>query len=398
MASGLIRFYKNFLAPTGLLVGTIIGAGIFALPYTFKISGLAVGFFYLIVATVVYCLIHLFYADIIMRTPGEHRFAGYAKIYLGRSAFWLAAVTSVLEMIFVMTIYLLLATSFLNLVFAFTDPTLKLLLFWGLASIGIFLSLRKLALVEFLISWSMAALVILLFIFGAGHLGKITVWDFQPNMSNIIMPLAPILFALGGRVGIPPLVKYFKMPGLRPRWPSGPEGIGHQSRLLKRAIIAGTVIPAIVYCLFVLGILGLSQEVSQDSVSGLIGQVSPALLIILGIFGILALWSSYIGVGLDVSSTLLYDFKFPRLARLLSVVVGPLALYFFGPRNFINLVSLTGGIFLALEGIFIVLMWLVANRCLAKKSELLNDGKLLGAIAAVAVFLIAFGYKLIKIF
>ena len=110
-----MKFYRDFLLPTGLLAGTIIGAGVFALPYTFKTAGLSVGFFYLALAAAMYCLIHLFYADMIVRTPGEHRFVGYAKIYLGRPAFWQAIAMSVLEMVLVMTIYLLLSVSFLNL-------------------------------------------------------------------------------------------------------------------------------------------------------------------------------------------------------------------------------------------------------------------------------------------
>ncbi len=380
----MVKFYKNFLVPTGLLAGTIIGAGIFALPYTFKISGLSTGFFYLLIGTFIYCLVHLFYADIIVRTPGEHRFVGYAKIYLGRGAFWLAIAMSVLEMIFVMTIYLLLSVSFLNLVLTSAEPIVKLLLFWALASVAIFLSLRKLAFAEFLIAWGMIAIIILIFVFGISHLNNITIEDFQLNLSKIILPLGPILFALGGRVAIPALVKYFKIPG-----------IGHQRHLLKRAIIAGTVIPAIVYGLFVLGILGLSKQVSQDSVSGLIGQVSPVFLAVLGILGILALWSSYIGVGSDINTTLLYDLKFPRSARLLLVIVGPLLLYFLSSQNFINLVGLAGGIFLPLEGIFMVVMWLIANKRLTKKSELLNNGKILGAIIATIVFVIALSYQLL---
>ena len=100
--------FKSFLLPTGLLAGTIIGAGIFALPYVFAKAGLVAGFFYLALGGIAYTVVHLMYADVIMRTRSAHRFPGYAGLYLGRFGFILAVLIGVLEMILVMTIYLIL--------------------------------------------------------------------------------------------------------------------------------------------------------------------------------------------------------------------------------------------------------------------------------------------------
>ena len=68
--------YKNFILPAGLLAETIIGAGMFALPYVFQKSGIGLGLFYLFFFGLVSILIHLMYADIILRTSENHRFAG----------------------------------------------------------------------------------------------------------------------------------------------------------------------------------------------------------------------------------------------------------------------------------------------------------------------------------
>ena len=356
-----MKIYRNFLLPTGLLAGTIIGAGVFALPFVFLKAGILSGLFYLALGTSAYLLIHLFYADIILRTEGEHRFVGYAQIYLGRAAFWLAILMAVLEMIFILTIYLVLSASFSNLFAGAGAGLFKVLIFWVLGSATIFLSLKRVAFLEFLITWGMILIIGLIFVLGLGKLGKIGALDFYPNLVNFFVPLAPILFALSGRVAIPSLVKYFRIPG-----------VGHNHALIKKAITAGTIIPAVVYAFFVFGVFGLSNVVSEDSVSGLLGQVPSFVLVIIGILGILSLWSSYIVVGLDVESILRYDLKISKAVRILFVVLAPLALYFLSSQDFIGLVGFVGGIFLALEGIFIILMWLRARKIAAHKPMIIG--------------------------
>lgn len=373
-----MRLYKDFLLPTGLLSGTIIGAGVFALPYIFIRSGLSTGFFYLGLGAVIYSFIHLFYTDLVLRTPGEHRFVGYAELYLGRWAFWLAIAMSVLEMIFVMTIYLVLSASFINLVAAGGEMLTKVIVFWVLGSAAVFLSIRKMAFVEFLIAWGMIGIIVAIFLFSADKLGAVAANGSYLDFANLLLPLGPILFALGGRVAIPSLVKYFRIPG-----------VNHHHRLLRRAIIFGTVIPALVYGLFVLGILGLSEDVAPDSVSGLIGKVPEEFLLALGILGILALWSSYIIIGADVNNVLRFDLKFSKATRLFAVIGGPLLLYFLSSQDFIRLVSFVGGIFLALEGIFVVFMWHKLNRRAEKKSDVIGRGAGWGIALIMAVMLAA---------
>ena len=42
------KTFSQFIFPTSLLAGTIIGAGMFALPYLFEKSGIILGLLYLI--------------------------------------------------------------------------------------------------------------------------------------------------------------------------------------------------------------------------------------------------------------------------------------------------------------------------------------------------------------
>jgi len=66
------------------LVGTIVGVGIFGLPYAFVRSGYLVGVGYLAVLGCVMLVLHLIYGEVILRTEKNMRFFGYARWYLGK--------------------------------------------------------------------------------------------------------------------------------------------------------------------------------------------------------------------------------------------------------------------------------------------------------------------------
>jgi amino acid permease len=362
--------YKNIILPASLLAGTIIGAGIFALPFVFEKAGIVTCLFYLGLFGASFVLIHLMYADLILKTEGGenlHRFPGYAKIYLGSWGFWSAILTTIIGMLFVLTVYLILSVSFINLIYPVRDfipngvkpiglnisDASKLLIFWFLGSAAIFLGIRRIALSEFLITGGIMVIILIIFGYGLSHFGKIiSVPAF--NLQNIFLPYGAVLFALAGRVAIPAIINYFQK-------------IDQPLVMVKKPIILGSLMPALVYLLFVFGILGLSETVSEDAVSGLVGHISPGILTLIGILGFISLWSSYIVIGLDIKNALKFDLKFPKILAGLTVIVLPPLFYFWGFQSFLALVSMVGGIFIALEGIFVALMWLRASKLRPEK-------------------------------
>jgi amino acid permease len=376
------KVLKNYLLPIGLLSGTIIGAGVFALPFVFNASGLTWGIIFLTLAALVYVFLHLMYADVIIRTPGEHRFVGYTKTYLGEIPSWMSIWITVVEMIFVLTIYLVISASFANLLISFGSDLEKILIFWFLGSVAIFLTLKRIAFLEFLITFGIVAIIFIIFILGFKNFLGLSLFGLPGNFYQALLPLPPLLFALSGRVAIPSVINYFK-------------GQPDSPRLIKKTIIFGTILPAVIYTLFVFGVLGLSLNVTEDAVSGLINQVPAAVLLLVGVLGIISLFSSYIIVGLDVNSILRYDLKFSRLFRFLAVVLGPLILYFSGFKQFLVLVSFVGGIFLVFEGFFIISMWLKANKTLTEPPILLKrNWIIIGAL--ILTLAIALVYEIMK--
>ena len=366
--------------PVSILAGTVIGAGMFSLPFIFKTAGLLTGLFYLLLFGLVFILVDLIYADLIVRTPGDHRFVGYSRIYLDKRGFWAAILIGLIQLLFILTTYLVLAPSFSKLLIE-GGSIVHLLIFWMIGSIVILLNTRRIAVAEFLITGGIILIIFLTFVWGLPSFIRQPVsWSF--NLSEFWV-IGPILFALAGRVAVPEVVSYFK----ETKTPLG---------FLKKSLILGTFVPVVVYSLFIIGIVGLSLSVTEDAVSGLIGQIPTPILIAIGILGLLSLISSYIVVGLNVSRIFRYDLSLPAWLSTCLVVFIPPVLYFLGFQNFITLVSYLGGIFIPLESIFILFMWLKANRKLGTPPIMVGNAIKMSIPVLLFVFFIVLIYVIIS--
>jgi len=371
--------YKNLILPAGLLAGTIIGAGIFALPYVIGEAGLIAGLFYLAVFASVFSLIHLMYADVILKTNEDHRISGYAKIYLGRIGFELGALVAIIGALFVLLIYLVLSSSFINLILPGVSPVIEIILFWIAASLPIFFNIRRLGFCEIFVAAGIVLITLIIFFYGVGGLSKIQISAF--NYGNLFLPYGAVLFALSGGVAIPAIRDYFRKANL-PMYS------------LKKSIVLGTFLPAAVYFIFIIGVLGASRIVSYDAVSGLVGLASQPILWLMGVLGLTSIWSTYIVIVQQLKYGLELDFGLPKFLAYAIAIFSPLILYVLGLNKFIDLVILTGAIFTGLESILIILMWLRAKK-LKPQSEIFK--KLSPAIAYILILVFIGGmiYKLI---
>ncbi len=338
------RLYKELVVPAGLLAALIIGAGMFALPSLFMQAGFLIGFLYLIIFGAVFAAIHVMYAQIINSNGEERGFVGYAEVHFGKLGFCVAALTTAVGLMLASTIYLVLSTPFIQLVWPGVGAETALLLFWFFGAAAVVGGIQRLASLEFWVMISMVAIMVLIFLFGVSS----SHFSFAAlpiaDTSKAFLPYGAVLFAFGGRAAISSIRTYMRK-----------EGIADEK--LKRAIIVGTVVPGIAYALFTLGVVGLSANgVSEEAVSGLTG-LSPLSLAAIGLLGVFSLWTSYVFLGFEAREIFSYDFKLPLWLSALATTFLPLILYVVGFNDFIALVSVAGGVFLALESIMVVLMW-----------------------------------------
>ncbi|MCL5017042.1 MAG: hypothetical protein M1155_00025 [Patescibacteria group bacterium] len=334
--------FKKFLLPASMLAGTIIGAGMFSLPFVFKRAGLPLSFLILFLFSLIYVFVYFLYSDVILRTGSEHRLLGYARIYFGRVGFWSAIVIGLLQLFFILTVYLILAPSFSQLIFG-GSYGYNFLFFWMIGSVLLLLGTKKIAGVEFFIVTGILLIIVLVFFSGLAKIGSYGFYGIG-SQNNVLTVIGPALFSLSGVLFIPEIITYFKKSDI-------------SLRFLKRSLLLGSFMPAIAYSAFVLGIIGISSIVSEDAIGGLMGNVPFWTTAVLGVLGFFSLLSSYALTGLNIRHTLEYDLSVKRAMAEILIIFIPPAIYFLGFKDFVNTVSFVGSMFIPMEIIFLILIW-----------------------------------------
>src|SRR3990167_5638773 len=74
---------KKFLYATAALIGTMVGIGVFGIPFAFSKAGFLVGLFFLLFIGFITVVLDLMYGEIVLRTEKVHQIAGYTHKYLG---------------------------------------------------------------------------------------------------------------------------------------------------------------------------------------------------------------------------------------------------------------------------------------------------------------------------
>ncbi|GAI14239.1 unnamed protein product, partial [marine sediment metagenome] len=129
---------NRLIRATAVLIGTVIGAGIFGLPYAFAKVGYIPGLFYLLVFAVVFLITNLCYGEVVLRTKDELEMPGYVQRYLGKWGKWLIAISLILGIYGALIAYVIGVGGFLH---AILGPVLGggqilwSLIFWGIASL-----------------------------------------------------------------------------------------------------------------------------------------------------------------------------------------------------------------------------------------------------------------------
>jgi amino acid permease len=331
---------RFFLEEVGIISATTIGAGMFALPYVVLKAGWLAGIFYLIVFSAAFTVVHAIYFAALRRVKERERIVGLARKLLPRPLAAAAFVTIILGQLLTLVAYIILGGSLLEAAFPAFQGEIGVALFWLVASLPILLSIGRLAAAETLGAVVMAAIALFIFARGdiAAALGRVPVLD----LGNIALPFGPVLFALAGWTAVEPVYDIER------------SAARFSSRRAQLALAAGTILSAVVYALFTLGILGTAPAITSDTFSGLQGW-PLSLIALLGALGICAIWTSYVAIGREVEYALI-DAKWRRWAAFSATLFLPLILVLAGVKSFLGVVGFVGGVLVSVNYLIIVLI------------------------------------------
>jgi hypothetical protein len=362
------------LIKAGILASLIVGAGMFSLPHVFVRAGLAYGLVALVFFALVSGSINSRYAAIIDKDGTDSRFAGYAKKHLGKKGYFSALVFVLGGIVFTLAVYVALAPSFFSLIIPSIPGAASALIFWIAGTAIAFLGTKRGSAASLVVFAMMTAIIAFFGIFALikGDTGNITSAALL-DPKNLLLPFGPLLFSLSGRSALSSIREGYK-------------DKDYSLSKFRKAIRFGVMIPAAIYAIFIAITIALSGGgVTPDAVTGL--TMLPAWgLAVTGILGLLAILDSYALLGMEFTGIVSKDIKAPKFVSYALFAAIPPAIYFIGSSDFLTLVGLTGGIFLAAESIMVVLM--------CRKSF----GRKLFDIPLIAVFVLGIIYEVSGLF
>jgi tyrosine-specific transport protein len=337
------------------IIGSIIGVGIFGLPYAASQSGFFISSIFIILVGFVYTVTLILFSEVIMYTNGQSRIAGLAERYLGHH--WKIP-TSLLQYASswgAMLGYTILGGAFLQVILNLwfnIDLVTAQLLFVSFASLILIGGLGVVAYVQASFFWILIALLIAMVYLGAPSIDVQNLNTF--NVSNWALPLSVALFAFGGFAAIP----------------EAADILHDQKVKLRKAVIISVAFCTFVYLLFsaiVLAVTGSST--SSDGLIGFANVIAPWFATVASGIGLFSVFSSFMVLGISNLDGLVFDFKFRYLNAWLLVIAVPITLFLLGARSFIDVIGFTGGLIGSLIGLIVIRMYKKAKHdvCMPKR-------------------------------
>ncbi len=375
---------KNYLYAIATLVGTIVGAGIFALPFVISQSGIAALFIYLPILVLIQYYLHKMYAEVVLSTKSEHRLPGYMEIYAGKkykniTAFFciIGAYGSLLAYIILGGIFL---HSLLSGIFGGTPFIYSIILFAFESSI-VFFGLKTVAGTEFFMSIFLTAVILAITLKSFNFINPL---NFNlVDWKYFLLPYGPIFFSIGGGTAIPDLCNILK----------------NEKKRIKSAIFWGTLIPAVITLVFVMVVVGaVGTKITPDTLTGLQSVFHDGIVFFSLIFGILSVITSFLIITQATKEIYLWDFKINKNISWFLASSVPFILFLLGMQNFTAIVGFTGAITGGVLGIVLIYLILKTQKKAQKKSPIRTNVSKPVAIILSLLFILGLIYELFNFF
>jgi amino acid permease len=125
----------------------------------------------------------------------------------------------------------------------------------------------------------------------------------------------------------------------------------------KKIIFWSLFISAILYLLFIFSILGVSGSAStSDALSGIAAILGRGVLMLGSLIGIFTVFRAYVGFGVDLKLTYLYDYEIKEKISWLLAFLPPILLFLLGFTDLVKVLSIVGSVGLGVFAIFVLLM------------------------------------------
>lgn len=339
---------KNYIYAISTLIGTAVGAGLFGLPFVVAKAGFFPALILLIILGAIMILLGLMYGEVTLRTNDKGRLVGYCEKYIGKNGKRVAALITLFSLYANILAYIIIGGTFLNALlsgyFGGNEFTYGLVMF-ALISAGIYINLKAVSVVELL-------MVIFLLAAMAGIFAKGIVFVNMENLltgnpSQFFLPFGVILFSLSFISAVPELEHIMKK----------------RQKKIKNAIIASGIAIIIIYALFTAIVVGITGSgTTPETFFGLSRFMGDGVITLGLIFGVFAVATSYLIIGINLKEIFWYDYHLGKNKSWALACFIPVIIFILGFRDFIAVINFTGGVAGGFVGILIIIIFYKAKK------------------------------------
>ncbi|MEY2986231.1 MAG: hypothetical protein RJB24_460 [Candidatus Parcubacteria bacterium] len=332
----------QFIKAVTTLTGTIIGAGVLAIPYTIYTAGYWLGVLYLIILGIVMIILNLMLGEVVLRTKKKLHIPELIKLYLGKKGYVLVLIAIAILIYGGMSAYIRGAGDIINTIIPSQSFNWSIVFF----AIGTYFIIKGL---KFVSQWNIIfvsgmVLIIITIWLKAIYSQDIDWTQFELKPTNSITqafrPYGAILFSYFGVIAIPHIKTI----------------LGKKSDQMESAIILGMLIPILLYSVFVSLVIGVAgRDITQLAIISLGEKLGGQVLVITSIFAIIAMMTSFISMGLSMIESYMNFGKLKRSIAIILTTFPPMALLVFDWAQFDTIIQYAGGIGVSIISILIVL-------------------------------------------
>ncbi|HHF58783.1 MAG TPA: amino acid permease [Thermoplasmatales archaeon] len=320
-----IKVFKPVITPwegLAILIGTQVGAGILGLPYAASRVGMVPALFILLGVM----LLLMSTALIILKLSAEMRGAQMstmAQKLLGNAGGWIMYLSILIMGFGAMLAYIAGMGSVFSSLLG-VNETIGAIIFWVLASAVIYLGLEASGKTELIMSFLMLVLFI-------GITASLFPYAKPENamyaeLGGILSMTGVAIFALGCHTIIPDIYR----------------GIGDY-RKTRNVVILAFLIPTIIYAIFMISfLLVFGRNTPQIATQGLEILYGRLGKIVGNIIPLLAITTSYIGIGLAQQSNSKEFLKLKKSIAWSLTTIPPIVVYLAGIKNFADVLAFAG--------------------------------------------------------
>jgi len=325
----------SLFTAVSIISGTCIGAGFLGIPYVTAKAGFFVTMVYLILIGGAILLVNLYLGETLLRTKGDHQLTGYVYKYLGKNGKRIMLFATQFLIYSALVAYMLGVGESVSFMF-FGNLNHSVLIGAGFGVIMSLFLIKGMSLEtkieKFGVSMALALLFLIFFIFFRRvDLNNLYTFD----VSNIFLPFGVILFSL---------MSFFALPEAK-------LVLNNNKKLMKKAIIIGTLLPIIFYSLFTFLVVGFKGAETPQIATLALGNI----FILLGIITII---TSYIALAVALKQTHIFDLKRSKKRSWILSGIYPIGIFLitrlFGFFSFINILSIAGIVSGGIIGILIL--------------------------------------------